>query len=164
MPVRFRCSYCNQLLGISRRKIGTAIKCPTCQGQVIVPPRDADDRPRERIEQIPMDPPGSASTERNFEGLELDLMFAPPSGSAAPVPARLPTAAAESALPDLDIEVDVERLPVLPAPQAGFVLTPIRLILLTAATILALALAFGGGLLVGKNMSAASRPAASADE
>lgn len=37
MPIRFRCAYCNQLLGIARRKAGTVIRCPKCQGNVIVP-------------------------------------------------------------------------------------------------------------------------------
>ena len=40
MPVRFRCCYCSQLLGISRRKIGTVIQCPHCLGQVWVPDPD----------------------------------------------------------------------------------------------------------------------------
>jgi DNA-directed RNA polymerase subunit RPC12/RpoP len=40
MPIRFRCSYCNQLLGISRRKSGSSVRCPTCAGQVLVPDRD----------------------------------------------------------------------------------------------------------------------------
>src|SRR5882757_1910476 len=40
MPIRFRCSYCNQLLGISRRKAGTSVRCPTCAGQVPVPSTD----------------------------------------------------------------------------------------------------------------------------
>ena len=43
MPVRFRCAYCNQLLGIARRKVGTVVRCPTCAGQVVVPDRDAED-------------------------------------------------------------------------------------------------------------------------
>src|SRR5439155_23800862 len=42
MPIRFRCVYCNQLLGISRRKAGTIVRCTTCEGQLIVPdPSDA---------------------------------------------------------------------------------------------------------------------------
>ena len=40
MPIRFRCSYCNQLLGIARRKSGTSVRCPTCAGQVLVPDQD----------------------------------------------------------------------------------------------------------------------------
>src|SRR5256714_11793322 len=45
MPIRFRCAYCNQLLGIARRKAGTVVRCPTCAGQVVVPPSDVPDPP-----------------------------------------------------------------------------------------------------------------------
>jgi phage FluMu protein Com len=42
MPIRFRCVYCNQLLGIARRKAGTVVRCPHCSEQLIVPsPTDA---------------------------------------------------------------------------------------------------------------------------
>lgn len=37
MPIRFRCAYCNQLMGIGRRKSGTVVRCPRCAGEVIVP-------------------------------------------------------------------------------------------------------------------------------
>jgi DNA-directed RNA polymerase subunit RPC12/RpoP len=37
MPIRFRCAYCNQLMGIGRRKAGTIVRCPRCAGEVIVP-------------------------------------------------------------------------------------------------------------------------------
>lgn len=37
MPIRFRCPKCRQLLGISGRKGGTQVKCPTCASQVEVP-------------------------------------------------------------------------------------------------------------------------------
>jgi DNA-directed RNA polymerase subunit RPC12/RpoP len=37
MPVRFRCVYCNQLLGIARRKAGQVVRCTNCGGQIIVP-------------------------------------------------------------------------------------------------------------------------------
>src|SRR5262249_7988838 len=41
MPIRFRCVYCNQLLGIAHRKAGTVVRCPTCAGQVVVPSSEA---------------------------------------------------------------------------------------------------------------------------
>jgi hypothetical protein len=44
MPIRFRCAYCNQLMGISRRKSGTVVSCPTCAGQVVVPNAPADEK------------------------------------------------------------------------------------------------------------------------
>src|SRR5437764_5207339 len=49
MPIRFRCAYCNQLLGIARRKAGTVVRCPTCAGQVVVPtpPEGSPDEPED---------------------------------------------------------------------------------------------------------------------
>lgn len=37
MPIRFRCAYCNQLMGISTRKAGSVVRCPKCAGEIIVP-------------------------------------------------------------------------------------------------------------------------------
>jgi DNA-directed RNA polymerase subunit RPC12/RpoP len=37
MPIRFRCVYCNQLLGIARRKAGSVVRCTNCDGQIVVP-------------------------------------------------------------------------------------------------------------------------------
>lgn len=37
MPIQFRCAYCNQLLGIARRKAGTTVNCPTCGKPIVVP-------------------------------------------------------------------------------------------------------------------------------
>src|SRR5688572_27746928 len=37
MPVRFRCVYCNKLLGIARRKAGAVVNCPQCNQPLIVP-------------------------------------------------------------------------------------------------------------------------------
>ncbi len=41
MPIRFRCVYCNQLLGIARRKAGKVVTCTSCGGQLIVPEAEA---------------------------------------------------------------------------------------------------------------------------
>lgn len=37
MPIRFRCTQCSQLLGIGRRKAGTAVTCPRCGEALTVP-------------------------------------------------------------------------------------------------------------------------------
>src|SRR5580658_9149914 len=42
MPIRFRCGYCNRLLGIARRKAGTETTCPHC-GYVVTVPEDPVD-------------------------------------------------------------------------------------------------------------------------
>jgi len=37
MPIRFRCGYCNKLLGIARRKAGSETTCPQCGYTLTVP-------------------------------------------------------------------------------------------------------------------------------
>lgn len=53
MPIRFRCVYCNQLLGIARRKAGTIVNCPHCGERLIVPTPELDE------ETAPAKPPRS---------------------------------------------------------------------------------------------------------
>jgi hypothetical protein len=45
MPIRFYCPFCDQLLGISRRKVGAVVECPSCHGQVGVPTEEATAAP-----------------------------------------------------------------------------------------------------------------------
>jgi hypothetical protein len=54
MPIRFRCAYCNQLLGIARRKAGTVVRCPTCAGQVVVPSIDSDETEAPGVSEEPL--------------------------------------------------------------------------------------------------------------
>src|SRR5438094_9291471 len=51
MPIRFRCGYCNQLMGIARRKAGTVVSCPTCSGQVVGPTPEPSADPSPEIEE-----------------------------------------------------------------------------------------------------------------
>ena len=44
MPIRFRCSFCNRLLGIATRKAGTATTCPHCGCPITVPAPQDDGR------------------------------------------------------------------------------------------------------------------------
>ncbi len=46
MPIKFRCQHCNQLMGIARRKAGTDVTCPTCNGVLRVPFQDSDEAHR----------------------------------------------------------------------------------------------------------------------
>lgn len=48
MPIRFRCSYCNRLLGIATRKAGTETTCPHC-GYTITVPVPHDEGRTERL-------------------------------------------------------------------------------------------------------------------
>lgn len=40
MPIKFRCSYCRQFLGISRGRAGGVVDCPTCGRSIRVPGLD----------------------------------------------------------------------------------------------------------------------------
>lgn len=42
MPIRFRCTRCNRLLGIARRKAGAETVCPHCGAAIRVPSSEID--------------------------------------------------------------------------------------------------------------------------
>src|SRR5262245_26102088 len=142
MPIRFRCAYCNQLLGIARRKAGQVVRCPTCAGQVVVPSPEGD-------EESPVPP---APNPPLFERSDFDdLLNAPASEAAAAPRLELP-----APLPEPGPAVGTARAPldVGPAPSAtaarpaGIVLSPMLATVLTVGVILAVAIAFGAGWLV----------------
>jgi len=74
MPIRFRCAYCNQLLGIARRKAGTVVRCPTCAGQVVVPTVETNE------------PEGQPGEEKQliFERSDFDELLNPNDSGRAP--------------------------------------------------------------------------------
>jgi hypothetical protein len=177
MPIRFRCAYCNQLLGIARRKAGTVVRCPTCAGQVVVPAADA-------AAEAEPDEPRPSGDQPVFERSDFDDLFnnpKPATEAAAPPTAGAPaprkqgsgggagTAAppAQAPAPDeawgthADPDVEVEPLG-LPAPRGGpsgfqppyrpqgIVLSPTKATILTVVVVVGLAVAFAAGLLVGR--------------
>ena len=159
MPVRFRCSYCNQLLGISRRKIGLPVKCPTCQGQVIVPPHDTEEKAAAPA------PEPVVAPQRQFEHSDFMKMLEPqPAASERPRPQTqqpmldFPIQAVEN-----EPEIDVVPLP-RTAAAGGMVLTPKKLTLLIIALIVAMALAFAAGVLVGMAMGKSAEKESSSEE
>ena len=52
MPIRFRCSRCNRLLGIARRKAGVETKCPHCGATIMVPQDDGGDEGRTEFDDL----------------------------------------------------------------------------------------------------------------
>ena len=157
MPIRFRCAYCNQLLGIARRKAGTVVRCPTCAGQILVPKLQAE-------EAAKPEPPGG---ELVFERSDFDDLLNP-SPTARDVkddqPVTLPSENAPSAPPVAEAPpgawgthaepaFDVAKLDPSGSQRAlrpGIVLSPTKATVLAVLIILALGLAFGAGVLVGK--------------
>ncbi|HMF11293.1 MAG TPA: hypothetical protein VKE94_03280 [Gemmataceae bacterium] len=159
MPIKFRCKYCHQRLGIGSRKAGTQVKCPTCSGVVTVPFKD----------QEGMDDPSGPTEQPLFERSDFDDLFPHPaalpepaghlSGTAAPAPAAAAPHPWAGAAPfAFDVERDPprpapppqERSGDFPAPSAGILLSPARATALTVAAIILLAIAFGAGLVVGR--------------
>lgn len=151
MPIRFRCAYCNQLMGIARRKAGTVVRCPTCAGQIIVPQND-DPGAVDPPPPSPAPPGAAPQPQPLFEGSDFDnvLQMNPPATSAAP-----PDVWGTHGEPRFDVErLDVGRgqapPPPAPGPAApGLHLTPARATALTIAIIVALVVSFGLGFLLG---------------
>ena len=145
MPVRFRCRYCNQLLGIARRKIGQEVNCPTCHHAVLVPPHDSPD----------VDQPAPARKDPLFEGSDLDALLQPAvvSPPEPPRPAPPPLSPAPPPPPlmfDADPFKPPPPLPPAAAPPAALTLSPMQATLLTVGAVLVLAVAFAAGLLIGR--------------
>jgi hypothetical protein len=155
MPIRFRCAYCNQLLGIARRKVGTVVRCPTCAGQVVVPDRDAEGL--DKADDVPEQP----LFERNdFD----DLFNLPGNGESPRALASQPQAGPRVVEPagswgtHAEPEFDVERLHPVPAAASqeretirppGLHLSPLMATLLTVGVLAAMAGSFLAGLLAG---------------
>jgi phage FluMu protein Com len=114
MPIRFRCAFCNQLMGIARRKAGSVVSCPSCQRELVVPTPEQEPvempsapvsvkpgkmNPFERhdfdpavFEQRPPKPPAAAGTKptmaahvhQDFDVLPVDLPMALSEPTAGP--------------------------------------------------------------------------------
>jgi ribosomal protein S27E len=154
MPIRFRCAYCNQLLGIARRKANQVVRCPTCAGEVVVPePEGGDEEPEPQ--QVPANQP--VFERSDFEDLFNDPVVAGPAAKPLPPPQPAPPPPLPAAPPapawnpSSGGALDVDRMSQRPAPQPpGVVLSPAKATVLTVVVILALAVAFGAGWLVGR--------------
>jgi hypothetical protein len=137
MPIRFRCAYCNQLMGIARRKAGTVVRCPTCGGQVVVPHPNQEPAPQA------MQKAGGL-----FENTDFDKLLREPSpsskGSGPPPP---PPPGAGGKVP----RVDVEPFPLTGNLQPGGGPSMGKILLMTVVLCVLLGLAFLAGFLVGRS-------------
>ena len=166
MPIRFRCSYCNQLLGISRRKSGSSVRCPTCAGQVLVPDHD-------EAATVPghEDPNPFVFDRNDFDGLLQGEIAAPVAEEAAVAngddlragPAFNPPAGAwgTHAEPSYRERSDVAK-PALQNGQIaksapGLYLSRNQLVISGIVAAVAIVLAFGLGLAVGIMLNAPAK-------
>src|SRR5262249_48163376 len=150
MPVRFRCAYCNQLMGIARRKAGTIVRCPTCSGQVIVP----------SVESVPAKAPAGAVEQPVFERSDFDELLgtattgnqhSPMEASPqAPMPVAPAGAWGTHAEPAFDVSKLDPSASLRAGAPPGIVLSPMKATVIAVVVIVLLGVAFGAGLLVGK--------------
>jgi phage FluMu protein Com len=163
MPIRFRCQYCSQLLGIARRKAGTPVTCPTCHNQVTVPPGDELDHAATASGESAASPAPAAAVldtgapaaapQLLFEREDFDALLQPGVSMRVPVPplpARPPSPPSTGYDPVLMSTGHSPDSSSTSSASAGFLLSPARATVLTVAMIVLLALAFGAGLLVGR--------------
>lgn len=170
MPIRFRCVYCDKLLGIARRKAGSVVNCPQCSEKLIVPTPEpgADegggDEAKGTEEERSLD---ATAGPQLFERSDFDhlLQHEPTfrSGEDEPIPSTAPQR--PSQLPPQVLQPYVPQ-PYAPQPypmqapapapvplqQPGFFISSSKLTWLSVVAVVLLAAAFGIGLIVGRMM------------
>jgi phage FluMu protein Com len=87
MPIRFRCTYCNRLLGIATRKAGTETTCPHCGYTITVPVPQDDDVQTERVN---LDDVDRALGNSTTEVVAKSAVAAPAAPPTAPVAEKSP--------------------------------------------------------------------------
>ncbi len=174
MPIRFRCVYCDKLLGIARRKAGTIINCPHCAEKLIVPTPDPADTATD-----PEEGPVTGSTSEKafagappplFEKIDIDAMLQGkpmirPFGEPVFEPPKQKTIRTESGpgFPPL-YSAPPAQAATKPGPSAlgpvarprGYYVSPAKATWLVLLMIVLLALAFGAGWLVRRSISKTS--------
>src|ERR1022692_2553077 len=140
MPIRFRCAYCNQLMGISTRKAGTVVRCPKCAGEIIVPMPEGMHPPEERADQ--------AAGPQAFEDQNFEQVFSPPAnGTAAAAPEAPSAPVPMGALSSAELTM---AGPTAPPKRAGLFLPLPMLIISLVVIVLLFILVFVLGLIIGR--------------
>jgi hypothetical protein len=133
-------------MGISRRKAGTVVRCPSCQAEVIVPQSESETKPGPPPAQPIADVPAPLFERSDFEAFLHD-----------PAVEKSDERSRTSEPPRLSLfETDIPAAPAFSVPlnsprsqPPGLVLSPTQATWLTVVVILLVAVAFGAGLLVG---------------
>jgi len=180
MPIRFRCVYCDKLLGIARRKAGAVVNCPHCAEKLIVPTPDPSDVESNADDDIPgtedeevISAAVAAGRMRLFENSDVDALLeerptfrtggdgtdpAPPAvvpfPSVPQVRAYIPPPAPAVVPPPPPAPPAPPRPTVYSPPplQHGITISASKLTWLSVGGVVLLALVFGVGLILGRMM------------
>ena len=146
MPIRFRCVYCNKLLGIARRKGGAVVNCPQCHQPLIVPTPEPDNSATAAATAGAGATSASPGPSKLFERDDFDVLLDEDQTFPADPPA-IPRYASPSAPP-----FAAERGLPNPSRRAAkpIVIGKMTAILVGCLVLLLLAIAFGAGILVGR--------------
>ena len=143
MPIRFRCVYCDKLLGIAKRKAGAVVDCPQCKQPLIVPtPEPEPVASAAQSSQGTSTPPRRLFEKDDFAAL-LDDSGATYRGTENELPPK-------GGMPRVTIlapEIHSQATP------KGIVLTTGKLVILLAVVLILVASAFGGGYFLGKSIA-----------
>lgn len=154
MPIRFRCQYCHQLLGIARRKAGCEVECPRCKKHITVPTDEGAGATEQARDDAPL------FERADFDEYLEEADHPQPSILGTPGIPRAPRKEERAAAPPVRVmqppssspSYDVEPVSaVSPLTGSGnVILTRRQARWLTLAAVLAIALSFGAGLLIGR--------------
>jgi phage FluMu protein Com len=157
MPIRFRCVYCDKLLGIARRKAGAVVNCPHCGEKLIVPtPESEDATAADKVDRTEEEKAfAGTGGAQLFERSDFEALLQPEptfrSGDDDPPPPPEPMRQ-KSEYPPIRLPEPVVD-PLIPnrsESSPGIYLSPSRITWLSVAAVVLLALVFAGGLLVGR--------------
>lgn len=165
MPIRFRCVYCDKLLGIARRKAGSVVNCPQCNEKLIVPTPEPGGTEESMGTEEDKALEATAGPQL-FERSDFDRLLQPEptfrSGEDEPIPSTAPQR--PSALPP-QVPMPYVPQPYAPQPypmqqapapvplqQPGFFISSGKLTWLSVLAVVLLAAAFGIGIFVGRMM------------
>ncbi|MCE9534238.1 MAG: hypothetical protein K8T89_24425 [Planctomycetes bacterium] len=162
MPIRFRCVYCEKLLGIARRKAGSLVNCPQCGEKLIVPTPDPSAMVEKEDEKE--EDALAAAGPRLFERSDFDAMlqgeptFRAIEEKPPDMPAPREKAVREPVAAPKLTPIERPVAPPAPAPAPdfdvvapeGFFVTPSKATWLSVIAVVCLAVAFAAGLFIGR--------------
>jgi len=170
MPIKFRCSRCQRLLGIARRKAGSETKCPHC-GATITVPKEDENNDQIHVEDLGGLFNGTANPHVIHDSAAVATRPAPPPAPrAAESSRREARSVAEEEQPLFECDLDsvlgmtategtepAKKPPVtagidamsLEPDQNHFVISSQTATAIVVAVVVLLALAFAAGFLIG---------------